>query len=376
MLGSNFNRLERWFHWLALEPAPVRHLAFDLECAFALPARRARSEASSGSDAGPADGAVYVVGLARSGTTVLLRALDQCDLFRSPTYRDMPFVLAPNLWRLFSGSSRRETVPAERAHGDGIVVDVDSPEAFEEVFWRTFSRRTADTRCFGAEPPSPEALLAFADYRAVVANPRMTSRGAATSRRYLSKNNNNLVRLDALCAEPTATVLLVYRHPVATARSLFRQHRRFCALQSDDRFIHDYMRWLAHHEFGLGHLPFCFALPAMDRSLIPDDPNYWLDYWNAVYLHVLEKRALRLRLVNHDTLRERPMEMLDAILSTVGARADLAALAARITPASPDDASTDEFRADLVARSETIHRTLCASSQNIAGAPMPAGGAV
>lgn len=91
---------------------------------------------------------------------------------------------------------------------------------------------------------------------------------------------------------------------------------------------------------------------------------------------MLEKRESRLHLVNHDTLRERPMEMLDAILSTVGARADLAALAARITPASPDDAGTDEFRADLVARSETIHRALCASSQNIAGAPMPVGGAV
>ena len=34
--------------------------------------------------------------------------------------------------------SRAERGAAERAHGDAIMVDFDSPEALEEVFWRTF----------------------------------------------------------------------------------------------------------------------------------------------------------------------------------------------------------------------------------------------
>lgn len=367
MFRKNFDRLERWFHWLALEPLAVRRLAFDLECAFALPEMRVDPDASPAGTAGPADGAVYVCGLARSGTTVLLRALHECDALHSLTYRDMPFVLAPNLWRRVAGHATADVAPEERAHGDGIVVDVDSPEAFEEVFWRTFTRRTSDTRCFGTEPPSAEALVAFARYRAVVANPRAGRAAAGARRRYLSKNNNNLLRLDALGADPTATLLVAYRHPVDTARSLFRQHERFLALQTEDRFTYDYMRWLSHHEFGLGHLPFCFAVAAMDRSLTPDDPNYWLDYWNAVHAHALAGQQPRRHLVDHDTLRERPAEVLHAIFSILGERADIDRLAAGIKPAASVDRDPREFRPDLLERSAAIHRALRESAQNVCG---------
>ena len=34
----------------------------------------------------------------------------------------------------------------ERAHGDGILINTESPEAFEEVFWRTFKDSDQDTR--------------------------------------------------------------------------------------------------------------------------------------------------------------------------------------------------------------------------------------
>ena len=34
----------------------------------------------------------------------------------------------------------------ERAHGDGIKVSTESPEAFEEVFWMTFDEDDKDTK--------------------------------------------------------------------------------------------------------------------------------------------------------------------------------------------------------------------------------------
>ena len=186
MRGGDYSLVERWLHWLALEPRVVRELSFDLERQ-ALPRER-RANGSGG------DQPVYVCGLARSGTTVLLRALAKSPLFHSLTYRDMPFVMAPNLWRRITGLTERKLAPAERAHGDGILVDFDSPEAFEEVFWRTFNPQPAAAGAFGSVPPSDEAMQAFAEYRAVVAQPK----------RYLSKNNNNLVRLAALRRDPTA----------------------------------------------------------------------------------------------------------------------------------------------------------------------------
>lgn len=359
-----YGTLERWLHWLALEPAAVRHLAFDLERQFALSNRAKPGTLNKASD--PADGAVYVCGLARSGTTMLLRILDEIDTFRSLNYRDMPFVLAPNLWKQVSHHAQRRSVLSERAHGDGILVDFDSPEGLEEVFWRTFGVRTSDTRCFGVEEPSPEALAAFADYRALVANPRTKPVPAnGILRRYLSKNNNNLVRLRSICADATATVLLVYRNPVATARSLHRQHVNFCASQAEDGFTRTYMGWLAHHEFGLDHLPFCFAVPEMDMSRTPEDLNYWLDYWNAVYLHVLAQRDLRFYLVNHDAICAEPVETLAAIFNILGVQADAISLAKRINAPSVTVADTSGFSPELLRRAAATHRALLENPKNI-----------
>ena len=51
-------------------------------------------------------------------------------------YADMPFILAPNLWSKINLNHQTEL--SERAHGDGILINSESPEAFEEVFWKTF----------------------------------------------------------------------------------------------------------------------------------------------------------------------------------------------------------------------------------------------
>ena len=366
MHESSYGMLERWLHWIALEPASVRHLAFELERQFALPKRPTPATSSSNKIADPADGAVYVCGLARSGTTMLLRILDEIDAFRSLTYRDMPFVLGPNLWKQITRHSQRRSVTTERAHGDGILVDFDSPEGFEEVFWHTFGTRKSDPRCLGFDTPSAEALAAFADYRALVANPRTEPVPAkGIQRRYLSKNNNNLLRLPSLCADPTATVLLVYRNPVATARSLHRQHQRFCATQTESRFTRTYMGWLAHHEFGLDHLPFCFAAPEMNSALTPDDPNYWLDYWNAVYSHVLAQEGLRLHLVNHDALCVMPSQMFEAIFEVLGVQADAKELAKQIAAPAPSSVSTDGFSPELLSRVESTHIALLTNSKSI-----------
>lgn len=364
-VGSHaYSILDRWLHWLALEPAAVRRLAFDLERQFALRMRNTQATSILNQTVGPADGAVYICGLARSGTTMLLHILGEIDTFRSLTYRDMPFVLSPNLWRKITSHFQRQSVPVQRTHGDNILVHFDSPECFEEVFWRTFCTTTSNPHCLDAGEPTSEVLTAFADYRSLVANPRTKSVPANDLRRYLSKNNNNLLRLRSLCADQTATVLLVYRNPMATARSLHRQHQRFCAAQTEDRFTRTYMSWLAHHEFGLDHLPFCFAVPEMDTLRTPDDLNYWLAYWNAVYKHVLAQSDLcRLYLVNHDELCAEPAGTLKAIFAVLGVQADAAALAQLIV--APETEVSDGFCTELLCRAETTYRALLGCSKNL-----------
>ena len=86
-------------------------------------------------------GEVFVTGLPRAGTTLVLELLYGTGEFETFTYRDMPFIFAPLLWDKISGPFRKPGDKVERAHGDGMMVSFDSPEAFEEVIWLAFLRR-------------------------------------------------------------------------------------------------------------------------------------------------------------------------------------------------------------------------------------------
>ncbi|MFW5870127.1 MAG: sulfotransferase [Candidatus Sumerlaeota bacterium] len=238
---------------------------------------------------------VFVSGLARSGTTILMRRLYQSGGFVSLTYRDMPFVLMPLFWRRLSGGAKKQMEKTERAHGDGILVDYDSPEAFEEVFWRTCEeKRYLRKDRILPHRPSRETLTKFKRYIGVL----LKSRGEENGH-YLSKNNNNIVRLPALVdAFPNSLFLAPFRKPLQHAWSLLNQHRRFEV--PDDKFTSGYMRWLGHHEFGADHRPFQFASDENPHD--PDGLEYWLFLWNQVYRHLLDSLPPDVVFVSYETL--------------------------------------------------------------------------
>ncbi len=325
---ARYGLLARLLHWIALEPSLIRRTSFELErVVFGKRARSLQQTHQNG------QGPVYVCGLARSGTTIVLEILNDTGEFSSPTYRDMPFVLAPNLWGLISGVSRQNAEKSLRAHGDGIAISPDSPESFEEVFWRSFCQ-PLQNRGMGYESPDDETLQLFADYRAlcVLSRKRQTQNNGGA--RYLSKNNNNLLRLPELLKDSNAQVVLVFRNPLATAWSLYQQHQRFSRLQDDDPFARAYMRWLGHHEFGDGHLPFAFASDAL-KGLMPDQPDYWLVYWMACYQHILPiAQSPQVALLCHDALSEQPQAALAVLFKNLCVNAKPKEFAGYIKPSS------------------------------------------
>lgn len=108
------------------------------------------------------------------------------------------------------------------------------------------------------------------------------------SARYLSKGNNNILRLPTLQrAFPNAVVLVPFRDPVEHAHSLLRQHRLFSKSGPQDAFVQSYMTWLAHHEFGATHKPFKLT----DATMHHVDSNtidYWIERWIDAYSYLLE----------------------------------------------------------------------------------------
>src|SRR5262245_43319224 len=222
---------------------------------------------------------VFVSGLARAGTTVLMRRFHATGCYRSLTYRDMPFVLAPNLWRRMSQVSHRDIQSAERAHGDQVRVNVDSPESLDEVFWRIFAGDEY-LESHRLKPHSPDEAVVQKYVRYVNA---ILSADESRLDRYLSKNNNNILRLGTIHrAFPNALILIPFRQPLQQAFSLFRQHRRFSELQTQREFALSYMTWLGHHEFGLDHRPFQFQRDA-PCPYPADTLNHWLHIWCEAY---------------------------------------------------------------------------------------------
>ncbi len=266
--GSDaYSPLDKALHRLALGSPTIAAMSHDIERAAFL-----RSAPQ------PAGGPVIVTGLARAGTTILMRELHGTGVFGSLTYADMPFVLAPNLWAALSGRGRRPGPRREREHGDGIEVDSQSPEALDEVYWRSLDG-DAYIRPEGLLPHFPDSAL-IDGYRDLM---RLVLRRTG-KRRYLSKNNNMILRLRTLAlAMPDACFLIPLRDPLQHAQSLLDQHRRF---KRSDPFTQDYMTWLGHHEFGATHRPFLLAEGQGAPGGNPDSLDYWLRLWIAVHLHL------------------------------------------------------------------------------------------
>ena len=228
---------------------------------------------------------VFVAGLARAGTTLLMRTIYETGGFSSLTYRDMPFAIAPNLWQRISAGSGKKMDARERAHGDGVRVDFDSPEALEEVFWRTMTGSDyIDKFTLQTMVASDETIKQFRQYIDLILY-------RYNGRRYLSKNNNNILRLASISkAFPNAIFLIPYRDPVQHAQSLLKQHVRFCDSQSGDRFVQKYMTWLGHHEFGLDHRPFVFEKQDQEIEYSTSQIEYWISRWIQAYGYLLQQK--------------------------------------------------------------------------------------
>lgn len=337
---NTYNFWSRTLHFLALANSAVAQAAFDVERAIYRP-READVTYSPH---------VFVTGLARAGTTILMRLIYGSGEFRSLTYRDMPFVLAPNVWHQICSLSQRHMAPVERSHGDGILIDFDSPEALEEVFWR--AKCGADYIRRDRLVPmtvGPEVLSDFRHYIALLL-------ARSPGKRYLSKNNNNLLRLAGLAdCFPNASIIIPFREPIQHASSLMRQHVRFQDRQSGDRFEKRYMTWLVHHEFGHDHRPFVFDDSRVAQGAGTQSLAYWLRLWIDVYEYIAANVPERGILLSYDRL----CENTDAIWPLLCSRLQLPVQLLAEPLKRSHQPVTENVPPDLLDRAEALHVALC-----------------
>jgi len=340
---QHYSYLDRLLHRLALHYRPIAEVSFDLDQSLV------QSDPALIADRRH----VFVSGLARAGTTILMRRFHATGRYRSLTYRDMPFVLAPNLWHKLSQMSRRNIERAERAHGDGLLVDADSPESLDEVFWRIFSGDDyIESDRLRPYAPDGEVIDGYVKYvNAILASQPPLDR-------YLSKNNNNILRLAAIQqAFPQSLIVIPFREPTQHAYSLLRQHVQFSKVQAGDTFTQSYMTWLGHHEFGLDHRPFEFG---SDASVYKADTlNYWLRLWCETYEWLERSKPQAALFVGYEDLCTRPETW-----QRLAQLADISASEADNEPLRLSAATiTADFDGALAGRAQSIYDRLLAQSR-------------
>lgn len=274
---------------------------------------------------------IYVAGIARSGSTLLLEILNRVSQVVTHQYQDYPFLYTPYWWHTYLRMvpGKTDHTPQERAHKDRIFITPRSPEAMEEVLWMSFFAHIHDdqtnqvldggTRC-------PE----FEDfYRDHIRKLLVVRKG----QRYASKGNYNLTRLAYLHQIfPDARFVVPIREPRAHVASLVKQHRLFVAGERANPKALAHMQRLGHYEFGLDRRVINVGdgeqaeriRSAWDEGRdVEGYSRLWSEVYGFVHRQLAEDPALREQtlLLRYEDLCRDPAGTLTGMLGHVGLEA-------------------------------------------------------
>jgi len=255
---------------------------------------------------------IFITSLPRSGTTILLNILATTDQFCYHAYQDMPFIFTPLIWAKFSRFFTQKGEFQERAHQDGIRINQHSPEAFEEMLWKSF---WPAAYLHSAISPWPKEDNKDFDKFFVEHIKKLMLRDGQNykggKRRYLSKNNLNITRLPYIkTLFPDSLIIIPFREPLQHAMSLLNQHRNFIALHKNNTFAKHYMAAIGHFDFGANLKPINFNNWFFDTSFKPDSLDFWLEYWIQTYQYLIQSDETSHFFIDFDELCHNPQTSL------------------------------------------------------------------
>ena len=247
---ENYNFIKKLLHDLILSNDFMKKAFYELDKFIYLKNKNYQSEIH-----------IFITSLPRSGTTALLNAFAESEELCSLKYKNMPFITSPNISKIFK---QNEGVSKERYHKDGIKINLESPESFDEVFFSTYNEQ--------------EVIKELENYISLVLI-------SSNKKRYLSKNNLNYKRI-ALIKKifPNSKFVITIREPLYHSFSLLNQHKNFTNLQNNNSFAKRYMNYLGHYEFGNNHRTWFAPQKYFDYNNI----NYWLEQWFLFYDNIIK----------------------------------------------------------------------------------------
>ncbi len=297
---------------------------------------------------------IFITSLARGATTAVLNAFSDLPSIATHSYRDMPFITAPYIWSKMSALFRRDVKRIKRAHGDGLEIDLNSAEAFDEVYWMLYwpeKYRNGTIATWDASDNNTAVISAMRNCFRKITHIRRDGEA-----HYVSKNNANIARLRFIPeAFPEASIVIPIRRPAPHAASLMRQHKNFLEQHSRDDFIRRYMRDIGHLEFGLLHHAIGFE-GFKHPQLTPNSPDYWLEYWIAAFRDV-RANLDHCHVVLQEDLRSEPDACMHRLLDKLGVDANDRDFSGYFR-SGPDETNTSVFSDELLAKANSLYNEI------------------
>lgn len=269
------------------------------------------------------DKPIYITGLARAGTTIVLEMLDKHPDLATHRYQHLFIPYIPNLISLMLNYPKIFTKSYKRLHQDGILITRESPEAVEEIFWQKFFANIHDeeiSNIINGNISNPRFEQFYKNHLRKLIIYQESSR-------YLAKNNYSVTRLEYLLnLFPSSKFLITIRDPVSHIASLIKQTKLFMELEREKPFLKKWLRIIGHYEFG--HHQVCINVGNTElihkiRKLWKNSRTYvkgWAYYWTSIYNFIancldanktLRKATL---IVKYGDLCENPAKVIDLIL--------------------------------------------------------------
>lgn len=266
---------------------------------------------------------IYITGLARAGTTIILEMLSKHPDVATHRYIHIPMSYLPYIWTKFARKTKIFLDPVERIHNDGIMVNRESPEALEEVFWRQFFKGAHRETISNVLDRNVSNSSFEKFYRNHISKMLLTQKKS----RYLTKNNYNVTRMEyILKIFPKSKFLLIIRNPIDHIASLIKQNKLFEKIGVEDPRLEHLTQLIGHYEFGRTRK----CINVGDHEMIENlskiwlknsnDEKAWAMYWASIYSFVSnllrknKKLADATLIVRYDDLVNNPSETIDKIL--------------------------------------------------------------
>ena len=266
---------------------------------------------------------IYITGLARAGTTIVLEMLSKHPDVATHRYIHTPTAYFPYTWTKFARKTKIFIKPVERLHQDGIFVNRESPEALEEVFWRDnfLNLHNEDISAVMNHEVSNKKFETF--YRNHIAKLLYT----LSKSRYLTKNNYNVTRMEYLLQIfPKSKFLLIIRNPINHIASLIKQNILFRKMGMVDQRLEHFTQLIGHYEFGYNRKSINVGNYQIIKNIREiwsrnyNDVKGWALYWASIYnfiadaLNKNKKLGKATLIVRYDDLVNNPSETIDKIL--------------------------------------------------------------